>query len=399
MISAQSLITAILVGTLAVEGFAPKSIVSSSTTRLFAEDDPLPLPPWKGGFKDSNPDFKYDQVKPDLSSIPMTKNLDNMDKITRMQKIRYPEFSWFQKIGDPASRVYTVFAQDVSRIGYDDDGRIWSLVCPQRAVPIPYLGCAFVEVTVTGVRGWVDEENMSVYADVSVEGNVWIEPAHGNPLIKVLTKIFKAIDPLGEFPFNKANAVKVEAHQVGKPYKAEWPMVNGTDPDIFQPMNRRHYDDGAYSAYNLEVEMGSKIKNKQSSLTDRFDDLVLELFNLHSSGILLPGQRVSWNLWPTAPEGVEIEEWEGHAEKWFNSMNIKHEYPDGTKLSDRLITTYDGTEIDSEFDREGSLALLKEFLLDIMNSGPTAAAELANDPLIDFVMNYLGEKRTTDYLK
>jgi len=257
----------------------------------------------------------------------------------------------------------------------------------------------FVEVTVTGVRGWVDEENMSVYADVSVEGNVWIEPAHGNPLIKVLTKIFKAIDPLGEFPFNKANAVKVEAHQVGKPYKAEWPMVNGTDPDIFQPMNRRHYDDGAYSAYNLEVEMGSKIKNKQSSLTDRFDDLVLELFNLHSSGILLPGQRVSWNLWPTAPEGVEIEEWEGHAEKWFNSMNIKHEYPDGTKLSDRLITTYDGTEIDSEFDREGSLALLKEFLLDTMNSGPTAAAELANDPLIDFVMNYLGEKRTTDYLK
>jgi len=332
-------------------------------------------------------------TKPDLSTIPMTKNLDNIDKITRMQRIKWPEFSWFSKIGDPSSRIYVTFAQDVSRIGYDDDGRIWSLVCPQRAILLPFgIGCAFVEVTVTGVRGWVDEENKSCCADVSVEGNVWIEAKAGNPVVEALRGLFRKIDPIGEFPFNKANAVKVYAHQVGNPHQVEWPMVNGTSPHIFQPIGKRHFDE-AYSVYNLEVEVGKRIKNKTSPLCDRFDELLLDLFNEQSGGILLEGQRVSWNVWPLAPEGVDTKEWEGHADKWFHSMNVKHEYPDGVSIKEREISFFDGEEFTKDFDSKMVLFKIKDFFKDAKEIvDAEGAAELKRNPFVTYVTEFLGEK-------
>ena len=336
MIAVKSLIvTLLLAGTIAVDGFAPKEFDSSSSTRLFAEDEtaPLPLPPWKGGHKESYPEFAYTPIKPDLSREEMVKNLENIPKITRMQKIIWPEFSWYSKIGDESSRVYTCFAQDISRIGYDDEGKIWSFVCPQKGISLATFGTGFIEVTVTGVRGWVDEATRSVYADVEVEANIWFEPQLGNPLVQAFKEVFDLIAPDKQFPFSKANAVKVSAHQVGKPYEPIWPMVNGTDPTIFQPLSRRHYDDGAYSVYHLQVEVGKRLK-KDDPLVDRFDQLAYDLFNAASGGIVVEGQIVSWNVWSTAPEGVDTEEWEGHADKWFKSIHNEHKYPDGQDIDE-----------------------------------------------------------------
>ena len=375
--------------------FKPFASFSSST----AEESPLPLNPWKGGFKDSNPDFSPSAAKPDLSTIPMTKNLDNIDKITRMQKIKWPEFSWYSKIGDPSSRVYTTFAQDVSRIGYDDDGRIWSFVCPQRAMVLPLgIGCAFIEVTVTGVRGWVDEDNKSCYADVSVVGNLWLEGQDGNPLVEALRVLLKKLDPCKEFPFRKDRAVQVYAHQVGKPDTEEWPMVTGMDPNIFQPLSKRHFGE-AYSVYNLEVEMGKRIKNKKSPLANLFDALLLSIFNKASGGILDEGQRVSWNVWPLPPEGVDTDEWQAHADLWYTSMKVKHEYPDGKSILDRDMTYADGTEFKEGSDSESILAEVREFFAGARKIvGEKRAAELENNPMVRFITRHFGVK-TTDHIK
>ncbi len=403
MISVKSLIVTLLVGTIvAVDGFAPKPFDSLST-RLFAEDEtaPLPLPPWKGGHKESYPDFAYTPIKPDLSREEMVKNLDNIPKITRMQKIMWPEFSWYSKLGDESSRVYTCFAQDVSRIGYDDEGKIWSFVCPQRGISLATFGTVFIEVTVTGVRGWVDEETRSVYADVEVEANVWVQPQLGNPLVQALKQVFDLIASDKALPFSKANAVKVAAHQVGKPYESIWPMVNGTDPTIFQPVPHRHYDDGAYSAYHLQVEVGKRVK-KDDPLVDRFHELVYNLFNEASGGIVVEGQIVAWNVWPTEPEGVDTEEWKGHADKWFNSIHNEHQYPDGQDLDDsRELAYFDGTPYESEFELQTAVDLMKEFLDDVITSGYLDEKKkeiVKKHPLLSFVGYHLLRKRK-DHVK
>lgn len=393
-----------VVGTVAVNSFTHFSFGSPSFTRLFAEDETepaVPLPPWKGGHKESFPEFAYAPIKPDLSREEMLRNLDNIPKITRMQKIMWPEFSWYSKIGDESSRVYVCFAQDVSRIGYDDEGKIWSLICPQRGISLSTLGTAFIEVTVTGVRGWVDEETRSCYADVSVEGNLWIEPQLGNPLVQAFAEVFNAIAPDQPFPFSKANAAKVYAHQVGKPYEPIWPMRNGTDPNIFQPMDHRHYDDGAFSTYHLEVEMGKKI-DKGFPLVDRFDDLLLDLFNKASGGILLEGQRVSWNVWPTDPEGVDTEEWEGHADKWFHSMHNEHQYPDGKSINIREVEYADGTPYEPEFELKEAIALLKEFFEDVNAKDYLDEKKkevVRKHPVLSFIARHLLQKRRDHVLK
>ena len=131
-----------------------------------------PAPGWVGGFAQSNPDFAYPH--PDITSVKKTDNLANIGKLTRMQKVMWPQFSWETVPGEPDSRCFQMFATDISRIGYDDEGRVWSIMCPQQGVCIHGL-CLNVEVTVTGQRGWVNEDNReaSLAADMRVEGKIW----------------------------------------------------------------------------------------------------------------------------------------------------------------------------------------------------------------------------------
>ena len=51
------------------------------------------IPPgWIGGFAQSNPAFAY--PNPDLSSLKLLGNMDNIDMLQRQQKVTWPEFSW-----------------------------------------------------------------------------------------------------------------------------------------------------------------------------------------------------------------------------------------------------------------------------------------------------------------
>ena len=109
-----------------------------------------------------------------------------------------------------------MFAPDISRLGYDDTGRVWSIICPQQGVCEPSIGCLNVEVTVTGQRGWADETNREVAADMTVEGTIWFSPsAHQNWFVKEAWKLVK--ESSLPFPSDKANAIKVTTHKSGSP--------------------------------------------------------------------------------------------------------------------------------------------------------------------------------------
>ena len=54
------------------------------------------------------------------------------------------------------------------RIGYTNTGRVFSIMCPQQGITLRLLGTLNVEVTVTGTRGWVNENNRKLAADIGV---------------------------------------------------------------------------------------------------------------------------------------------------------------------------------------------------------------------------------------
>src|ERR1700744_3292490 len=89
------------------------------------------IPPgWVGGFAGSNPAFAY--PAPNLSSLPMLDNMANIDLLERQQAVKWPEFSWETVPGDPPPRCFQMFAPDISRLGYTDTGRVYSIICPQQ---------------------------------------------------------------------------------------------------------------------------------------------------------------------------------------------------------------------------------------------------------------------------
>ena len=379
MIPAKSLV---LFFAATAAAFAPKL----STTR----DTAFPLAVWKGGFKDSNPDYDYSKaLSPDLSNLPITGNLDNIDKITRMQKVYWPQFSWQSVPGDESSRLYQMFAQDISRIGYDDAGRIWSIICPQRGFGCDLLGTLMLEVTVTGVRGWVDEDEPSpaVYANLGVSGVVWFEsPANKNPLLDAIEKAFDK----KKFPFSKANAIKVNGHLPGKPYEDYFPLVNGTDSKFFHPTFAQHWDE-AYSVASLEVEIG-KQEMTGDKLVDEFNTSILKIFNIVSGNILTEGQKVAWNIWFNEPEVVDQAEWKEHAEKWLHSICVEHEYPDGDGGE---MTHFDGKPFEPLEGTATKMKILKDFL----NANSDLVKAHEKPGILSFLKDHLFDKKTTHMKK
>ncbi len=279
---------------------------------------------WIGGFMESNPAFAY--PKPDLSSLPMLGNMENIDKLTRQQAAIWPQFSWLTVPGDETSRCFQMFAPDISRIGYTDRGRVYSVICPQQGAFSPSFGTLNIEVTVTGNRGWVDEPSKTLAADISVEGNIWFSPsAHENFFVKMLWGLFA--DNGLPFPSNKANAIKVNLYNAENPIKQALPVRTGESPRFKNPAFARHESE-AFSVSNVEVRIGP-IRKLGNEVVDDFNQLVMDAFNLASGNLLSPGSILTWNVWVTGPHLVDQQEWKDHAERWRKSIDTGHGSPDG----------------------------------------------------------------------
>ena len=291
-------------------------------------------PGWVGGFAESNQAFAY--PVPDLTSLPMLDNMANIDLLQRQQAVKWPEFSWETVPGDPDSRCFQMFAPDISRIGYTDTGRVYSIICPQQGACSPSLGCMNVEVSVTGQRGWVDELNRTLAADMTVEGKIWFSPsARQNPIVKLLWTLF-AGNGL-PFPVDKGNAVRVTTHLDKNAAQPIFPVRTGETTLFESPGFALHPD--AWAVANVEVEIGPILKIG-SEVVDDFNQLVMDAFNLASGNLLLPGNLLSWNVWFVAPELVNRQEWRDHAEKWRRSIDADHGSPDGPGTAARY---FDGT--------------------------------------------------------
>lgn len=299
------------------------------------------LPEWKGSFAESKPEFAY--PNPDLTSLPMLDNMANINLLQRQQAVKWPEFSWETVPGKSKSRCYRMFAPYISRLGYTNEGRVYSIICPQQGMVSPSVGSLNVEVTVTGQRGWVNEHDKSLAADVSVEAKIWFAPsAHQNKFVKKLWgKFAKSKLP---FPSTKADAIRILTHKVGAPKEPAFPLKSGETKDFDIPDFARHAEE-AWTVGNLSVEIGSIVKVKgyglKNIVVNKFNKLIVGFFNKSAGNMLKAGNVLTWNVWFTPPELVDQEEWRNHAKLWRDSIQADHGSPEGEEGSD--VRYFDGT--------------------------------------------------------
>jgi hypothetical protein len=311
-----------------------------------------PVPGWIGGFSTSNSSFGYPD--PNLSSLPLLGNMDNISRLKRQVHVLWPEFSWETVIGDPSSRCFEMFAPDISRAGYDDAGRIWSIICPQQGIYSPTLGTLNIEVTVTGQRGWIDESVTDrnrdlLAADMNVTGKVWFGPIARDKFAYNLLKLLFEKRNL-PFPLDKAHAIQVTLHKVGDPTDPTISVRSGLDGRIKSPDFALHYAD-AWGVANVAVEIGP-ILTCNHPVVDDFNAMIMEIFNLGSGNILQQGNVLTWNVWFDAPTYVDQVEWKNHASYWRESIDTGHGSPDGCPSKTRYFDKTPFKPIDALIEAE-----------------------------------------------
>ena len=320
---------------------------------------------WKGGFSESNPAYAYPKPRnnnnkdlPDLKDLPILGNLDNIPLLTRQQRVQWPQFSWLSVEGNEDSRVYQMFAPNISRLGYTDDGRIYSIICPQIGFGSEMLGEMNVEVTVTGNRGWVNEPEKDVYADLGVEGKIWFSEPTGkrSKLLTLLEKVLRRND----FPFSKDQAILIATNMPGDTTNPTFNLISGTNPTFDIPSFGNHEVD-AYGVAHVNVEIG-KIHKTGVEKIDAFNELIINILNLGSGNIFRETSILSWNVWFEEPELVNGDEWAAHADYWRQSLMVNHTSPSGNDGSDQQY--FDGTDFAplKLARREKELELIEDFL-------------------------------------
>ncbi|WP_299627970.1 hypothetical protein [uncultured Tenacibaculum sp.] len=303
---------------------------------------------WVGGFASSNPEFAY--PNPNLTSLPMPDNMLNIGRLQRQQAVKWPEFSWETKMGaaDP-KRCYQMFAPDISRIGYTNEGRVYSIICPQQGITSPLFGSLNVEVTVTGTRGWVNEDNRELAAEMGVVGKIWFSPPKSKEgwIVSGIQKLLwdKLQDARFPFPFTKSQAIMVTTHKNGDPDQPVFPVRKGVSTGFPIPDFAKHEAE-AWTVGNLEVQIGPIVKTGYP-IVDEFNALVMDVFNLGSGNMLQEKNVLTWNVWFTEPELVNQNEWASHAWRWRQSIDTDHGSPDGPGTEARY---YDGTPFSVDFD-------------------------------------------------
>jgi hypothetical protein len=278
-------------------------------------DEKPQIPPgWVGGFAGT-----------DLKTLDMKKNMDNIDKLERQQAIPWPEFSWETEPGSRDSkRCFQMFAPDISRVGYTNEGRVYSIICPQQGIETPSLGSINVEVTVTGQRGWVDENTRELCCDMSVEGRVWFAPGyHEKPAVKLLWKLLHELGH--DFPISKDKAIVVGTHRPGEPGQPIFGLTTGESLRFAAPDFARHPEE-AWSVGHIDVEIGP-IEPTHHTVVNDFNRLLLDILNMSSGNMLKQGNVLTWNVWFKYPEHVDQNEWRDHAEKWRKSIDVDQTSP------------------------------------------------------------------------
>jgi hypothetical protein len=320
-----------------------------------------PIPPgWRGGFIEKHPDFNYPKL--DMLALPLFSNLENIDLIQRGMPVRFPEFSWKMPDDPESSRCFKRFETDISRLGYTDTGRVYSLICPQMGAYSPNLGSFNVEISITGSRGWVSEPTRDLAVDLTVEAKIWLSPSatFGGWMIGVLVQAFEEAGY--PFPWCKKNAIRVSTHRPGQPQQPVLQLLHGECKTFKAPDFAKHHDN-AWTVGSIEAQLGEMVKTNVP-MVDECNEMFMTALNIASGNMLAVGSLLSWNIWFSEPEQVDHEEWRTHAKRWRDSIDADHGSPhelgSPTRHFDGTLFTY-SEALDREV--EAIIAYLEKHLL------------------------------------
>jgi hypothetical protein len=289
----------------------------------------IPAEGWKGGFIEKHPELQYKEGIADVSTLKFNKNLDNITSITRQQRVLWPEFTWETERGakDP-KRCFQMFAPDISRMGYDDSGQSWSVICPQQGAFIPGIGTLNVEVTVTGQKGWVDETTKTQAIDMVVKPKIWFSPSANESAIgKLLWSVFELNHLRFHFPSEKDKAIQLNTYRTTQENTNIISIRDGLYLEGDIPSFTDHKA-VSWNHANVEVEIGD-IDPSNHPIVTEFNELIMKAFNAFSGNMLQKGNVLAWNVWFDAPGKVDPEEWRTHADVWRRSIDVDHCSPDG----------------------------------------------------------------------
>jgi hypothetical protein len=307
-----------------------------------------------GGYAESLPGVIGNK---DISNEPMLDNRHNHDKITRQVWARFPEFSW--QIGGNGTRIFQALASDVSRIGYDDTGKAYNLICPQFGSQT-VIGPLNIEFTVASVRGYVNEnmlptENHCVgdcdYTgavkgndvvwtefDIQVIVKIWFSRDLMENTSAVIDGLFSAGAVVGWVaPVSKATAILIPLidAQTRSPYLR---IRHGQNPHFVNPVNRQH-PEVAGVCYLEAIPMSPYPDPLGRRKVDVLNQTIVDIVNGSSNDMFLKNNLLTWNLWAGYPTSVDQKEWDEHATKWAQSVVT----PDGTEHTNGIQTLADGS--------------------------------------------------------
>jgi len=91
-------------------------------------------------------------------------NMANIDLLQRQWPVEWPEFQLGTQKGQPdPKRCFQMFAPYISRLGYTDTGRVYSIICPQQGVASEN-GLHECRSYRYRQRGWVNETTREMAA-------------------------------------------------------------------------------------------------------------------------------------------------------------------------------------------------------------------------------------------
>ncbi|MEM6686875.1 MAG: hypothetical protein AAF617_13910 [Bacteroidota bacterium] len=307
----------------------------------------IPAKGWKGGFIEKHPELQYNKKGiADLSSLPLTGNLDNVGNIKRQQQVLWPEFTWLTEEGNPKSRCFQMFAPDISRAGYDNTGQNWAIICPQLGNYIPGFGTVNVEVTVVKQRGWINETDKTLALDIVVQPQIWFSKDVNQSILgKVIWAAFELANFGHHLPLSKDQAIKIDTYSTIKVKNVPKNVILVRDK-LYTPKSLKNlptftlHNNQAWNYAHLEAAIGKTHKTGYA-FVDEFNKLVVDLFNIGTGNLLKENSTLVWNLWFDAPTKVNQTEWRNHADYWRRSIDVDHCSPDGKPSVPRYA---DGTK-------------------------------------------------------
>lgn len=300
-------------------------------------------------------------------SIPMLGNHDRDTEPTRMMRAWWPEFSWDSQTD--IGMLSKMFQQDLSRIAYTNTGEICSIICPQFGEKIPILGNIKTEVTVTHVKGWVNETNKTMHAWAKMKFKIWMnETEDSNKLVDVFHKLIK---DKNKIPLSKQNAINIPLYSYDK-------SGNIVDYLEFTNVNRELNIHPKSWMISHVSGFGGYFKKSNYKYENEIYNIILYGVNLFLGNAFATGNTLYWDIYLSKPELINQKEYLNHVNIYSKSEIRFCDWSCGKGHGTPIVTEYGYNYDKFYFIPNYIYYLLKSSISDIISR---------NIPLLNIINN------------